>query len=110
MGESNAQRDLPISMYFASLTLTSELFKMAFIRLGLNQFELLHSFNKLLLFGAALAIDAYNELINKQVQEQSEALMEMSTRSQLWDGILLLLLVGVIDSKNRTRSDDYDAE
>ena len=56
VGESNAQRDLPISMYFASLTLTSELFKMAFIRLGLNQFELLHSFNKLLLFGAALAI------------------------------------------------------
>lgn len=43
---------------------------------------------------------SYNEIVNDTIKEQNDALMEMSTPvTQLWNGILFLPLVGIIDSK-----------
>ena len=47
-----------------------------------------------------IIIQSYEQLSNETIAAQSKALMEMSTPvTQIWNGILLLPVVGIIDSK-----------
>lgn len=60
----------------------------------------IRAFNKITALIVAAITDGYNEANNRVLRQQNEALMEMSTPiSELWAGILLLPLVGYIDSK-----------
>ena len=44
--------------------------------------------------------DTYNTLTNKKIADQNQALMEMSTPvTSIWEGVLLLPVVGILDSK-----------
>jgi rsbT co-antagonist protein RsbR len=48
----------------------------------------------------AVVVDTFMKLTKQTISEQSEALMEMSTPvTALWDNILMLPVVGIIDSK-----------
>ena len=48
----------------------------------------------------AIVIETYSKVINESIAAQSQALMEMSTPvTQIWEGILMLPVVGIIDSK-----------
>lgn len=44
--------------------------------------------------------DTYNSITNKKIADQNRALMEMSTPvTSIWEGVLLLPIVGILDSK-----------
>ena len=58
------------------------------------------SVNKLLHLDTAVVVETYNHLIEETLTAQAKSLMEMSTPvTQIWSGILLLPIVGIIDSK-----------
>ena len=64
-------------------------------QLGLNT-----ALSKLLHLDTAIVVETYNEMIEETLTAQSKSLMEMSTPvTHIWDGILLLPIVGIIDSK-----------
>lgn len=47
-----------------------------------------------------IIVDTFNTLTNEKIADQNRALMEMSTPvTAIWDGILMLPIVGVMDSK-----------
>lgn len=77
-----------------------EIFENVLLRRGLTDFLMLRAFKKIATIGNAIIIDTYNEIFNERMRSQNAILMEMSTPvTQLWDGILFLPLVGIIDSK-----------
>jgi len=56
--------------------------------------------NKMVHLDMTIIVQSYEQLINEGIAAQSKTLMEMSTPvTQIWNGILLLPLVGIIDSK-----------
>ncbi len=99
VGRAHAQIGLPFEHYFLSVNVFNNLFDKAFVKVGLSEYELAISFQKFCNIDRTLIVDTYNELSRQKLQEQSKALTEMSTPvTQLWDDILLLPLVGIIDS------------
>ena len=55
---------------------------------------------KLMHADTAVVVDTFMKLTKQTISEQSEALMEMSTPvTALWEDILMLPVVGIIDSK-----------
>ncbi len=59
-----------------------------------------HSITKLVHLDTAIVIETFAALTAKLIAEQSESLIKMSTPvSELWENILMLPVVGVIDSK-----------
>jgi rsbT co-antagonist protein RsbR len=66
---------------------------------GLETVALVKACHKVNALVMAVITDGYNTATVEQMQEQNEALKAMSTPiTKLWDGILLLPLVGFIDS------------
>lgn len=62
--------------------------------------SLVTAFTKLLHLDTTIVVDTYSRLINKRISEQSEALLAMSTPvTMIWQDILMLPIVGIIDSK-----------
>jgi rsbT co-antagonist protein RsbR len=58
------------------------------------------SLAKLLHLDTAIVVDTYNHLVEEALTAQAKSLLEMSTPvTQIWSGILLLPIVGIIDSK-----------
>jgi rsbT co-antagonist protein RsbR len=54
---------------------------------------------KLVHLDTMVVVETYNRLVEETLTAQSKALVEMSTPvTQIWNGILLLPLVGIIDS------------
>ncbi|UCG24874.1 MAG: STAS domain-containing protein, partial [Chloroflexota bacterium] len=48
----------------------------------------------------AVVVETYSQHVNETISMQSKSLMEMSTPvTQIWNGILLLPIVGIVDSK-----------
>lgn len=91
---------LPLELYYSSIIAFGNFFEKAFVRVELDNYNTISTFNKLANMDTAIAMDTYNAMINKTIKDKNEALMEMSTPvTQLWNGILLLPLVGIIDSK-----------
>ncbi len=90
---------VPFEVYLASLIAFHEIFENLLVRYKLDTFQLLRSFKKIANVGISIVIDTYNDIVNEKMRNQNTALMEMSTPiTQLWNGILLLPLVGIIDS------------
>lgn len=99
IGETHARIGLPLGLYCASMN------KMHYIlvaRLTSNgsddtTTEILTKFMNL---DVAIVIETYSNVVSEAVSAQSRALMEMSTPvTQIWKGILMLPVVGIIDSK-----------
>jgi len=107
IGEIHAKIGLPVMFYMAGASMIYEelsklnktLFKSSAISLEHNQLiaNILH-------MDAGLICQSFVDKRDALLNEQSQAVMAMSTPvTEIWDGILLLPIVGIVDSK---RSED----
>lgn len=56
--------------------------------------------NKIVHMDMTIIVQSYEHIVNQKITAQSKTLMAMSTPvTQLWDGLLLLPVVGLIDSR-----------
>ena len=102
VGEAHARIGLPLNTYFAGMNGFLEIFAdvvgaaemSAEERASMNR-----SLAKLLHLDTAIVVDTYNQIVEDTLTAQSKSLLEMSTPvTQIWEGILLLPIVGLIDS------------
>jgi rsbT co-antagonist protein RsbR len=103
VGEMHARIGLSLNTYFAGMNMFMELFNEVVEKSDLDHEEsrrVAESVTKLLHLDTAIVVETYNELVEKTLTAQSRSLMEMSTPvTQIWSGILLLPIVGIIDSQ-----------
>lgn len=103
VGEVHARVRLPLPTYFASMNTSMVIFTdhMSGETNSSEEYSsLVKAFTKLLHLDTTLVVESYSRLINKRIAEQSEALLAMSTPvTMIWQDILMLPIVGIIDSK-----------
>jgi rsbT co-antagonist protein RsbR len=103
VGEAHARIGLPLNTYFAGMNMFMELFGKCIRDASLGEetsAQMAGSVAKLLHLDTAVVVETYNHLVEDTLTSQAKSLMEMSTPvTQIWSGILLLPIVGIIDSK-----------
>lgn len=103
VGEAHARIGLPLNTYFAGMNRFLEIFSNFLAKHEKNKttrVETQESLAKMLHLDTAIVVDTYNHLIEEALTAQAKSLLEMSTPvTQIWSGILLLPIVGIIDSK-----------
>jgi rsbT co-antagonist protein RsbR len=102
-GEAHARIGLSLPVYFAavdrSLTILMDRLLGA-DELGARRVEAVRAVTKLVHLDAAVVVQAYSKLTSEKLTGQAQALVEMSTPvTALWEDILLLPVVGIIDSR-----------
>lgn len=102
VGAVHAHIDLPNESYFAGMAVALDLF-LAILAKNISDPKQLtaitHAVSKLGFVDAYLAIDEIARIQKDRIAQHSRAVMEMSTPvTPIWEGILLLPLVGVLDS------------
>jgi rsbT co-antagonist protein RsbR len=94
---------LPLSVYFMSVNKTLVLFTEKLYDQSLPVKEYLatvQAITKMIHFDTAIVVETYARMTNQKISRQSQALMEMSTPvTAIWQDILMLPIVGIIDSK-----------
>jgi rsbT co-antagonist protein RsbR len=102
VGEAHARIGLPLNTYFAGMSRFMTLFERAMISAEMDPDDRLattSAISKLLHVDTAIVVDTYNHIVEDTLTAQAKSLMEMSTPvTQIWSGILLLPIVGIIDS------------
>jgi rsbT co-antagonist protein RsbR len=103
VGETHARIGLQLNTYFSGMNYFMNIF--SGICLAVTESNpgaappIQRAVTKLLHLDTAVVVGAYSEIIEETIGAQSRALMEMSTPvTQIWSDILLLPLVGIIDS------------
>jgi len=103
VGEVHARIGLPLGIYFAAMNHAINLFSGILRDPNMEADDYaagLIALQKIATMDTALVVDTYARINNEAAMTQSKAIMEMSTPvTQIWEGILLLPLVGLIDSK-----------
>jgi rsbT co-antagonist protein RsbR len=103
VGEAHARIGLSLNTYFAGMNMFMELFVNCVQEADLSgdaRSRMKESVIKLLHLDTAVVVETYNLLVEETLTAQAKSLMEMSTPvTQIWKGILLLPIVGIIDSK-----------
>jgi rsbT co-antagonist protein RsbR len=103
VGETHARIGLPLNTYFAGMNKFLELLSNIAIEREDNgdaRFALSAALAKQMHLDTAIVVDTYNQMVEDTLTAQSKSLLEMSTPvTHIWDGILLLPIVGIIDSK-----------
>lgn len=103
VGAVHAQINLPNEIYFAGISRSSKSIVDRLRRLGasiMHSDETADAVSKLIFMDACIVIEEIARIQREKIEVSSRALMEMSTPvTPIWDGILLLPLVGVIDSQ-----------
>lgn len=103
VGEAHARIGLPLNTYFAGMNHFLELFSGFLDEREIDmaaRLDIQESLAKLLHLDTAIVVDTYNHLVEEALTAQAKSLLEMSTPvTQIWSGILLLPIVGIIDSK-----------
>ena len=103
VGEAHARIGLPLNTYFAGMNRFLDCFRTIAIAAEMDEQDRLatqHSITKLLHLDTAIVVDTYNAMVEETLTAQANSLMEMSTPvTHIWDGILLLPIVGLIDSR-----------
>lgn len=103
LGQTHARIGLPLDTYFAGV----DYFLSLFIDI-IDQEEMdlvaykktRRALNKVVHLDMTIIVESYEKLVNEGIAAQSKSLLEMSTPvTQIWNGILLLPVVGIIDSK-----------
>jgi rsbT co-antagonist protein RsbR len=98
VGETHARIGLPLDTYFAAMSMSLELHSQCIPQE--DDGSTLRATAKLMHLDTGLVVEAYNEVISTQLAAQSTALLKMSTPvTQVWDGISMMPIVGIIDSK-----------
>ena len=102
VGEAHARIGLPLNTYFAGMSRFLTLFEKAMADADMEDADRItttSSISKLLHVDTAIVVDTYNHIVEDALTAQSKSLLEMSTPvTQIWSGILLLPIVGLIDS------------
>jgi rsbT co-antagonist protein RsbR len=103
IGETHARIGLPPQAYLPAMNTMQNIFTSALEKSGLGHEELassISSMTKLMHLDAAIVMDEFMKITSDIISQQSKALMEMSTPvTAIWQGILMLPIVGIIDSK-----------
>src|SRR6516162_10262229 len=103
IGEIHAQRDMPNLIYFAAMLRFQLLFMeelMASELAAERRRPAVRAFNKLLALDTYVTSDQIAQFAKRRVIESGKAMLAMSTPvTSIWDGILLLPLVGIVDSQ-----------
>jgi rsbT co-antagonist protein RsbR len=103
IGDIHAQRDLPSLVYFAAVLRFQLLFLEELQTSGLGKDRLLpatRAFTKLLALDTYVISDQIAQFAKRRVAESGKAMLEMSTPvTSIWEGVLLLPLVGIVDSQ-----------
>lgn len=103
LGEVHAKIGLSLSAYFSALSFSQDLLLFELYPGGFSDADrsaCIRACLKLIQVDASLVVEAYAKLNNERFSEQAQAMMAMSTPvTSLWDHILMLPVVGIIDSK-----------
>jgi rsbT co-antagonist protein RsbR len=103
VGETHARIGLPLPTYFAAMNLSLKLLTETMYDGSLSHMEYANTvkaISKLIHLDTAIVVDTFSAHTSRIISEQSQTLMEMSTPvTAIWDGILMLPVVGIIDSK-----------
>ena len=103
VGDVHARIGLPLGIYFAAMNHAVTLFSGTLHDSDMEAGDYaagVIALQKIASMDTALVVDTYARMSNEAAMTQSKAIMEMSTPvTQIWEGILLLPLVGLIDSK-----------
>lgn len=96
IGAVHAQIGLSLSDYFASMAAFQDLFFKQFSDITPEQ---MMAISRMLMMDTGITVEAFNLVSNQTIADQSKAMMEMSTPvTAIWEDILLLPIVGIIDS------------
>jgi len=99
VGETHARIGLTLGTYCAAMNKMYSLMTAQAISNGVDE-SATNVIVKFMNMDVSIVIETYSSVINEAVSAQSQALMEMSTPvTQIWEGILMLPVVGIIDSK-----------
>lgn len=102
IGVVHARIDLPNEVYFAGMShslelLMAELDKVEPEPAHLDRMR--QALAKLLFLDTFLAVDTISRIAREKIAQHSKAMLDMATPvTPIWEGILLLPLVGIIDS------------
>ena len=103
IGAIHARIGLPQDIYIASVEKFSSLFLDVIDNLKIDPLEkikLRSILLKILHIDMTAILQSYEEVVNLKIAAQSKTLLEMSTPvTQLWEGLLLLPVVGIIDTQ-----------
>ena len=103
IGEIHAQRDMPNLIYFAAMLRFQLLFMEELQDCGLAKNKIqpaTRAFTKLLMLDTYVTSDQIAQFAKRRVVESGKAMLAMSTPvTSIWEGVLLLPLVGVVDSQ-----------
>ncbi len=102
VGAVHAHIELPNDIYFAGVSKSFQMFINILRSKDLaraEEMDMLLSINKLLKLDTFLVIDTISRIARERIADHSRAMLEMSTPvTPIWEGILLLPLVGIIDT------------
>lgn len=102
-GETHARIGLSMTVFFAGMNIFDQLFSDMVQHQNLSENEQMlmsDAIAKQVHLDTGIVCEMYNSVSNELISGQSKALMEMSTPvTEIWQGILLLPVVGIVDSK-----------
>lgn len=106
IGTVHARIGLPLPTYFASVDQSLRLWVEQIYSGGLSAEDFsktVCSFTKLLHLDTNIVVESYTRMTSKQILDQRKAILEMATPvTSIWKDILLLPIVGFIDSRRAT--------
>lgn len=103
VGEVHARIGLGLPVYFAAMhfsltTLADVLYDGGMT--AADHADAVRAVTKMIHLDTAVVVETYTRITNEKIADQSRALLEMSTPvTAIWQGILLLPVVGIIDSR-----------
>ncbi len=103
VGEVHAHIGLPLDIYLRSMNESFYLQTVTIYDDSLSAEDYtacLRALTQRFNLDTAIVVDTYTNRVQQTLADQTRSLMEMSTPvTQLWDGILMLPVVGIMDSK-----------
>jgi rsbT co-antagonist protein RsbR len=103
IGEVHAQLQIEPRHYLAAMNKAIDLWTDALVADELDKNELpaiLESLRRVIQAEGALVVDVYSRRTGEVIAQQSRAMIDMSTPiAAIWDGVLMLPLVGILDSQ-----------
>ena len=102
-GEMHARIGLSLPTYFAAVDMSLTILVDRVLpesALGDRKAAALRALTKIVHIDTAIVVEAYNRLTSEKLAGQARALLELSTPvTALWEDILLLPVIGIIDSR-----------
>ncbi|HEX7642408.1 MAG TPA: protoglobin domain-containing protein [Burkholderiaceae bacterium] len=103
IGRTHARIGLSLPSYMAAMNYSFAVLTKTLYDNELSDSEYvpsLLSVTKLMHLDVTVVSDTYSRMVNEQIAQQSKAIVQMSTPvTQIWEDILVLPMVGIIDSR-----------